>query len=145
LGGRRNLCNLIRGKETEKILNVNFKKNFKKRGNNMSIIIKIKKELTFGGKLCKIISIDALKENELPRRYTKALGAVYLSTYNNGDKWLLVKDSSGESLLTKKGSFISPKKMEEVLNTCKKAGMLLRKVYLEIENEGWEGEETFVI
>jgi len=111
----------------------------------MSIIIKIKKELTFGGKLCKIISIDALKENELPRRYTKALGAVYLSTYNNGDKWLLVKDSSGESLLTKKGSFISPKKMEEVLNTCKKAGMLLRKVYLEIENEGWEGEETFVI
>jgi len=113
----------------------------------MSIKIKAEKELAMGEKLYRIVSIDALKENELPKRYTKALGAVYLTTYKKGDEWLWVRNSTGASLLTKKGKFISPEKMEEVLNTCKEAGILLRKVYLEleVENEGWEGEETFVI
>jgi len=111
------------------------------------IEIKVKKELTSGEKLCKIVSIKAMKKEELPKKYTKALGAVTLAKYSNGDEWLWVKDSTGASLLTKKGEVVSLKKMRKVLNICKKAGILLKRTYLEleIENEGWEGEETFVI
>ena len=113
----------------------------------MSIEIRIKKEVTMGEKFCKIVSIKALRKEELPKRYTEMKGSVYLTTYKNGGEWLWVKDSTGASLLTKKWDWISPERMEEVLSTCKKAGLLLRKIYLEleVENEGWEGEETYII
>ena len=113
----------------------------------MSITIRIKKELTFGEKFCKIVAIEALRKEELPKKYTDMKGSVYLTTYKNGGEWLWVKDSTEQSLLTKKGDWISPEKMDEVIYTCKKAGALLRETYLELEleNEGWEGEETYII
>ena len=113
----------------------------------MSIKIKTEKKIIRGEKFYKIVGVKALQKEELPKKYTELLGSVCLKIYKNDDEWLWVRDSTGLSMLVRKGDLVPSEKMEKITDTCKKAGVLLRKINLElkVENEGWEGEETFVI
>ena len=105
----------------------------------MSIIIKAEKIKTVDGPKYKIISFEALKQHELPKRYLKELPNMY-KLYNTDSR--LAVHTNNRNTYMKAGDIYSAEDLEALLKDVGLCGERLRNINDEIrkECEGWQGE-----
>ena len=116
----------------------------------MSIIIKTEKIIVRGEQKRRITSVSALRKEELPSEYTEG-ESVYFFTddidlHNSneiGGNYFLTSKTTGAG----KESILSEAEFHRRLEIVKRCGNRLQEINarLKKENEGWHGEETFVI
>lgn len=107
----------------------------------MAIKIHTKKIKTIDGPRYRVVEIEALPTTRLPRAYVGSA-----PWCRSQDKTLYVC-SIESSYYVHVGHSFSKEQFEKIINDLRKCGENLRRVNQEIaaKNEGWEGEETFVV
>ena len=108
------------------------------------IRIETEKIISKGEKKIKVLGIEALEEEQLPLRYLKREGSIWLSPCRSE---LRTKGRIGYITLLKINQAYTSERFEKNLESIRAAGELLKKINAELaeENAGWEGKEVYVI
>ena len=111
--------------------------NKKKEELKMKLEIIVEKIIIRGEQQVRIIKVAGLDRLELPVKYCKSEGSVFVHKGN------LMYGMS--STLLDQGGCKNLTKFQEVTDICKKAAASLKKINKELgeKNRGWEGKTTF--
>lgn len=106
--------------------------------------IKTEKVLHLGGKFRKILSVEGLSKESLPKKYTLADGPyVYFDTNSKGVRFLCVCETTYRSIPT--DALMEEEEFQRCMVTINNACSRLEEMYLELEEleKTWHGEEEF--